>query len=163
MDKVMTKYCIPFYKGYLTIEEEDKILYSIQYTNKCSYKIIERWYSDITEKLYSYLEGRYIDFKDIKIVYKVGNEFYHKIWNITRNIPYGEVRSYGWIADKIGGRVYSRLVGKALSKNPILIIVPCHRVIYSDGRLGGFSSGVELKKYLLEIEGFKIHKNKIYI
>jgi len=159
----MTKYCIPFYKGYLTIEEDGDIVYSIQYTSKCIYKIVGQGYSDIIDKLYRYLNGESIDFRDVKIIYKIGNELYRKIWDTTRDIPYGEVRSYSWIADKIGGRRYSRLIGKALSKNPILIIVPCHRVIYSDGRLGGFSGGIELKKYLLKIEGVKIYNNRVYL
>ncbi len=76
----------------------------------------------------------------------------------TQRIPYGEVRTYGWISEQIGRPKASRAVGQALRYNPLPIIVPCHRVIKRDGTLGGFSSkeGVELKIRLLQLEGVNI-------
>ena len=68
-------------------------------------------------------------------------------------IPYGEVCSYGDIAEKIGNKRYSRAVGGAVNKNPVLIAVPCHRVVGADGALVGFACGLEVKKYLLGVEG----------
>lgn len=72
----------------------------------------------------------------------------------VRKIPYGELKSYKWAAERLGTRAY-RAVGSALSKNPFPIIIPCHRVIRTDGKLGGFSAGIELKKKLLELEGWE--------
>jgi methylated-DNA-[protein]-cysteine S-methyltransferase len=81
-----------------------------------------------------------------------GTEFEKKVWETLREIPYGETRTYKWLAEKIGKPHAFRAVGNALGKNPIPIIFPCHRVIETDGSLGGYSSGVELKRRLLEIE-----------
>ena len=75
-----------------------------------------------------------------------------KVWYALNEIPYGETKTYKWIAEKIGKPAAVRAVGQALSKNPIPIVVPCHRVIESDGSIGGYSSGVNVKKRLLEME-----------
>ncbi len=68
-------------------------------------------------------------------------------------IPYGRVRSYHWIAAKVGGKKYARAVGNALGANPVPLIVPCHRVVAHDGSLGGFSCGLAVKRKLLDLEG----------
>ena len=75
--------------------------------------------------------------------------FQREVWETTRLIPYGETRSYLWVAKQIKRPRAVRAVGQALSKNPLPIIVPCHRVVASDGRLGGFRRGVEMKRHLL--------------
>ena len=78
------------------------------------------------------------------------------MWDETGKIPYGKARTYSWIAERIGKAKAGRAVGNALAKNPFPIIIPCHRVIKKDGRLGGFTSpaGIQLKKELLHLEGF---------
>lgn len=81
-----------------------------------------------------------------------GTEFQMRVWKELLNIPYGETRTYKDIAIKIGRPKAYRAVGNALNKNPILIVVPCHRVIGSNGDLVGFGGGLDLKKRLLEIE-----------
>lgn len=81
-----------------------------------------------------------------------GTAFQKKVWKILTEIPYGETVSYGDIAEKIGGKRYSRAVGGAVNKNPVLIAVPCHRVIGTDGSLTGFACGLSVKKYLLDLE-----------
>lgn len=81
-----------------------------------------------------------------------GTDFQKKVWKILTEIPYGETVSYGDIAEKIGGKRYSRAVGGAVNKNPVLIAVPCHRVIGADGSLTGFACGLSVKKYLLDLE-----------
>ncbi len=81
-----------------------------------------------------------------------GTDFEQKTWNALLHIPYGETRAYKWLAEEIGQPHASRAAGQALSKNPIPIIFPCHRIIESDGSLGGYSSGTEIKRRLLEIE-----------
>lgn len=81
-----------------------------------------------------------------------GTDFQNAVWNELRKIPYGEVRSYTQIAHAIGKTKAMRAVGNANHNNPILIIIPCHRVIGSDGKLTGFAAGIEMKRRLLEIE-----------
>lgn len=81
-----------------------------------------------------------------------GTEFEKKVWETLREIPYGETRTYKWLAEKIGRPHSFRAVGNALGKNPIPIIFPCHRVIETDGSLGGYSAGTEIKRRLLELE-----------
>ncbi|MBI5417485.1 methylated-DNA--[protein]-cysteine S-methyltransferase [Candidatus Poribacteria bacterium] len=78
--------------------------------------------------------------------------FQIKVWEILKSIPFGEIRSYKWVAEKLGSASFSRAVGQANGTNPLPLIIPCHRVIASDGSLGGFSCGIKYKKMLLEIE-----------
>ena len=81
-----------------------------------------------------------------------GTEFQKKVWNALLEIPYGETCSYGQIAQKIGTPKGARAVGGANNRNPIAIIVPCHRVIGGDGKLVGYAGGAEVKKQLLDLE-----------
>jgi O-6-methylguanine DNA methyltransferase len=81
-----------------------------------------------------------------------GTEFDHSVWTALKEIPFGETRTYKWLAEKIGRPNASRAVGQSLGRNPILIILPCHRIIESDGSIGGFSAGIDIKRRLLEIE-----------
>lgn len=84
------------------------------------------------------------------------SDFDVAVWKCAMRIPYGQVRSYGWIAEEIGRKGAARAVGNALGRNPFAPIVPCHRVVAGDMRIGGFSGGVELKKSLLELEGIEL-------
>ncbi len=79
--------------------------------------------------------------------------FRRKVWEVLQTIPYGRVRSYGWVARKIGKPKAARAVGGACGANPVPLLVPCHRVIAGDGSLGGFSGGLGVKKRLLKLEG----------
>ena len=81
-----------------------------------------------------------------------GTDFEKEVWKALKEVPYGETRTYKWLADRLGKPHASRAVGNALGKNPIPVIFPCHRIIESDGSIGGYSSGVEIKRRLLEIE-----------
>ena len=81
-----------------------------------------------------------------------GTAFQHQVWQALVDIPYGETRSYGEIAEAIGNPKAVRAVGAANGANPIPIIVPCHRVIGSDGGLTGFGGGLDAKRYLLDLE-----------
>lgn len=88
----------------------------------------------------------------------IGGEFRQEVWNILREIPYGEVITYGGIANKMAAKMgkqsmSSQAVGGAVGHNPISIIVPCHRVVGSNGSLTGFAGGVQMKIKLLELEG----------
>jgi methylated-DNA-[protein]-cysteine S-methyltransferase len=81
-----------------------------------------------------------------------GTSFQKRVWAELMNIPYGETRSYGQLADAIGRRSAVRAVGAANGRNPISIIVPCHRVIGGNGTLVGYGGGLERKRFLLELE-----------
>lgn len=97
-----------------------------------------------------YLKGqrRTFDFP-----YKLhGTEFQKKVWNALCQIPYGETRTYKQIAAAVGNPKASRAVGMANNKNPIAIVVPCHRVIGTDGSLVGYAGGLSIKQALLELE-----------
>lgn len=82
-----------------------------------------------------------------------GTDFQHQVWRALRSIPYGQTRSYGEIAKQIGKPSASRAVGAANGRNPLPIVVPCHRVIGSTGTLTGFGGGLEAKATLLKLEG----------
>jgi methylated-DNA-[protein]-cysteine S-methyltransferase len=91
-----------------------------------------------------------------------GTKFQNKVWDALRTIPFGETRSYGEIAKQIGNAKAMRAVGAANGRNPISIIVPCHRVIGASGQLTGFAGGLDIKERLLSLEGnrdAKILKN----
>lgn len=81
-----------------------------------------------------------------------GTEFQRQVWAALRDIPYGETRSYGQIAQAVGRPKAVRAVGMANHRNPISIIVPCHRVVGADGSLTGYGGGLENKKFLLALE-----------
>lgn len=81
-----------------------------------------------------------------------GNPFQQLVWAQLAAIPYGETRSYGQLADALGDRGLARAVGAANGQNPLSIIVPCHRVVGSDGTLTGYAGGVRRKAFLLELE-----------
>lgn len=82
-----------------------------------------------------------------------GTHFQQKVWQALRNIPCGKTYSYKQIAEQIGNSKASRAIGMANNKNPILLLIPCHRVIGANGKLIGFAAGLEMKKYLLTLEG----------
>ncbi|SEE88589.1 methylated-DNA-[protein]-cysteine S-methyltransferase [Arthrobacter alpinus] len=82
----------------------------------------------------------------------VGSDFQHRVWAALREIPYGELRSYGDLAAQLGDRSMAQAVGSANGRNPISIIVPCHRVVGADGSLVGYAGGLERKEFLLELE-----------
>jgi len=78
--------------------------------------------------------------------------FARRVWRAASRIPFGETRSYAWIADRVGGPNFARAVGGALGGNPVPIVIPCHRVVGAGGALGGFTGGLQLKNWLLEFE-----------
>jgi len=98
-----------------------------------------------------YFRGEKEDFLSLPLDFLSGTPYQIKVWLEARKIPYGKTETYKSLALKLNHRGY-RSVGQALSQNPLLIIIPCHRVISSGGRLGGFSAGLELKTYLLRLE-----------
>ena len=85
-----------------------------------------------------------------------GTEFQKKVWHALKEIPYGHTACYQEVAAMIGNEKASRAIGNANHHNPVVIIVPCHRVIRADGSIGGYGGGIERKKYLLNLEGIKL-------
>ncbi len=81
-----------------------------------------------------------------------GTPFQQKVWRALQAVPYGETRSYQWIANKIRNPAAVRAVGQANGKNPFSLVVPCHRIIQKDGSIGGYTGGLAIKRKLLAIE-----------
>lgn len=102
------------------------------------------------KQLNEYFKGERDSF-DIELDF-VGTDFQKKVWAALLTIPFGETRSYGELASKLGDKNASRAVGSANGKNPISIICPCHRVIGASGKLTGFAGGLEAKAFLLALE-----------
>ncbi len=103
------------------------------------------------EQLTEYFAGRR-EFFDLPLG-ALGTPFQQSVWHALALIPYGELRSYRDIAQTIGKPAAVRAVGAANGRNPLPIVVPCHRVIGSDGRLTGFAGGLDAKAFLLQLEG----------
>ena len=103
----------------------------------------------------SCLKGEAVDLADIPLDLEAAPEFHRKVYEVARTIPPGRTMTYGEIAKRLGVPHESREVGQALGRNPVAIIVPCHRVLGADGKMGGFSAngGVATKRRMLEIEG----------
>ncbi len=112
------------------------------------------------EILDRYFEGKSVDFREISVNIEDGTLFQKLVWETIHQIPHGEVRSYKWIAEKIGRPKSVRAVGNATGSNPITIIIPCHRVIGSNGNLGGYGGGLERKRQLLSLEGYPVKELK---
>lgn len=107
------------------------------------------------KQLNEYFEGKRTRF-DIPLEPENATPYRLKVWNALQTIPFGKTRSYREIAEMIGNPLGARSVGNACGANPILILIPCHRVIGSHRKLGGFSSGIELKKELLKWENINL-------
>ena len=107
--------------------------------------------AEARKELSEYFAQRRAEFA-LRTIFVEGTPFEKEVWGILKEIPYGETRTYKWIADRIGKPHACRAVGNALGKNPLPVIFPCHRIIESDGSLGGYTPGVEIKRRLLEIE-----------
>ncbi len=105
----------------------------------------------VHEQLKRYFDGNLKRFR-VK-TQLLGTDFQLQVWTALRSIPFGTTSTYSAIADSIGNPLASRAVGQAVGRNPISIIVPCHRVIGEDGSLVGFGGGIDRKKILLQIEG----------
>ena len=90
-----------------------------------------------------------------------GSAFDLRVWALLRDIPFGELRGYGQLASDLGKPTASRAVGGACGRNPLLIVVPCHRVVGASGRLTGFAAGLPAKKALLALEGQRVQSDRV--
>ncbi|MDO8909184.1 MAG: methylated-DNA--[protein]-cysteine S-methyltransferase [Pseudohongiella sp.] len=107
-------------------------------------------FKPVKQQLSAYFAGELTEF-ELKLAPQ-GTDFQRAVWSALEQIPYGETRSYGDIAAQIGKPEASRAVGAANGQNPLPIVVPCHRVIGSNGNLTGFGGGIECKQFLLRLE-----------
>lgn len=103
-------------------------------------------------QLTDYLAGTRRSF-DLSLDLSRGTSFQRKVWRTLRRVSYGRLRSYQWVAIRVGGRQYARAVGNAVGANPMPIVIPCHRIVAQDTSLGGFSGGLPTKRKLLTLEG----------
>ena len=150
-DTIVDTFQSPF--GTLYLSFSGRVLTGIGYERpKHPRPLQETKYSlRFKKELEAYFQGRMSTF-DQEVGFPEGTDFEQEVWLALRDIPYGETRSYKWLAERIGRPKATRAVGRALGRNPIPIVLPCHRVIESDGSLGGYSSGVDIKRRLLDIE-----------
>jgi methylated-DNA-[protein]-cysteine S-methyltransferase len=107
-------------------------------------------FAEVREQLEQYFAGERRDF-DVPLAL-TGSPFEVGVWEALRRIPYGETVSYGWLACEVGSPGAARAVGLANGRNPIALIVPCHRVIGADGSLTGYGGGLGRKRFLLDLE-----------
>ena len=112
--------------------------------SKIPFEAIIKFYVDYFSGHNTFFSGKF-DFTNATV-------FQQTVWKATCRIPYGKTRSYRWIALNIDKPFSYRAVGNALNKNPLPIIIPCHRVINSNGQLGGYGGGIDIKKQLLNLE-----------
>jgi methylated-DNA-[protein]-cysteine S-methyltransferase len=113
-------------------------------------------FREAADQLQAYFAGELTEF-DLPLA-TGGAPFQQRVWAELRNIPYGSTISYGELARQVGNPKASRAVGAANGSNPISVIIPCHRVIGSNGKLTGYGGGIERKKYLLEFEAETLAK-----
>ncbi len=107
-------------------------------------------FAEMTQQLDEYFAGTRTDF-DL-LVQLDGTEFQMRVWTELRAIPYGQTISYGELARRVGSPHAYRAVGTANGHNPLAVVIPCHRVIASDGSLGGYGGGLDRKRWLLALE-----------
>lgn len=111
----------------------------------------ERGFEPVEQQLSEYFAGERTEFELATTV--AGDEFQRRVWALIDRIPYGQTTTYGGMAQEPGDAVLARDVGAAVGRNPLSIVVPCHRVVGKDGKLTGYAGGLERKRFLLELEG----------
>lgn len=108
-------------------------------------------FADLLARLQAYFCGQMVNFAE-PVDLSAASVFQRRVWEATRLIPYGETRSYRWVAGQIKQPAAARAVGQALGRNPLPILIPCHRVVTTSGKLGGYRGGWARKQYLLRLE-----------
>lgn len=148
----MNSYAVyPFPFGRLRIGYEDGAVTLLERTAQPAGRQGRTALTDLTfQQVMEYLDGRRREFDFPYVLH--GTPFQENVWQALRDIPYGETRTYGQIAAAVGSPRAARAVGMANHRNPILLAVPCHRVIGADGSLTGYGSGLDMKAALLELE-----------
>ena len=110
----------------------------------------EERFGDAKGQLAEYFAGRRERF-DLRLDAR-GDEFQRRVWELISCIPYGQTVTYGDLAGRLGGQALAKDVGAAVGRNPLCVVVPCHRVVGRDGRLTGYAGGLARKRFLLDLE-----------
>ena len=112
-------------------------------------------FTAIADRLLAYFAGAPVSFEDVRVDVEDASRFHRAAWEGCRSIPFGETRNYKWVAAQAGRPGAARAAGQSMARNRLPIIIPCHRVIGSDGRLVGYGRGssmLRLKRWLLDLE-----------
>lgn len=140
--------------GYITVKATDDYILEVSIKDTADALEENQSVNELCREAYvqikEYLSGRRKTF-DLPIN-PSGSQFQNEVWQHTMDIPYGQVITYSQLAQRIGKPNSYRAVGNALHKNPLLLLVPCHRVNGTDNRLLGYAAGIQIKKYLQDFE-----------
>ncbi len=123
------------------------------------FPVPDKQLAELIDVLTRYFSGEAVGIS-VPLKFSGHTDFQRDVWRVATEIRYGEVRTYGWVAARLGRAKTARAVGGALAQNPFPVVIPCHRVVSADGSLGGFSAGLEWKKALLQLEGTCLKWNK---
>lgn len=137
--------------GKIKIEAEGESIIGVSFSMESSEWDENEAVIKCKNQLQEYFEGKRKEF-DLNIKFIKGTEFQISVWKALSNISYGEKITYKSIAEKINNPKAVRAVGGANNKNPIAIIIPCHRVVGSNGKMVGYAGGIDKKEYLLKLE-----------
>lgn len=137
--------------GVICIEAEDDAITKLSFVRETQASVSCPLLDEAEQQLREYLAGERKTF-DLPLDPR-GTPFQQKVWAALQEIPWGETRTYGDIARQVGRPGGARAVGMANNRNPISIIIPCHRVIGADGKLVGYGGGLDKKAFLLRLEG----------
>ncbi|HMC51056.1 MAG TPA: methylated-DNA--[protein]-cysteine S-methyltransferase [Solirubrobacterales bacterium] len=111
----------------------------------------ERGFEPAQQQLSEYFAGERTEFGLATMI--AGDDFQRRVWELIDRVPYGQTTTYGEMAGELGDPALAREVGSAVGRNPLSIVIPCHRVVGKDGKLTGYAGGLERKRVLLELEG----------
>ena len=148
--------------GELLLEGTHKALHRLSFVNDKPILICDssgrddRVFQPVYQQLNDYFRGERVKFDIDLLIDESANRFHRLVWQELRKIPYGCTKSYKDIAQQIGNPKACRAVGQANNRNPISIVIPCHRVIGADGSLTGFGGGLATKEFLLRHEGVEL-------
>lgn len=133
-------------------------------TSQVAMQEVERWLAgarrdpaalaQVRERLSAYLKGHPVSLSDIQVDIEDAPPFFRRAWEACRRIPRGQVRTYAWLAQEAGHPKAARAAGQAMARNRLPILVPCHRVLGSNGGLHGYGGGLDMKARLLALEGW---------
>lgn len=138
---------------YLSFGKIEKAQFVVQLFKQFKQEFVQNNYAfvELISELERYFAGKKVEF-NFKVDFSIWTNFQQDVWKEVRNIPYGQKVTYKDVAIRIGKHKSARAVGQANSKNPVLLIIPCHRVVENGNKLGGFSAGKDIKKRFLQIE-----------
>jgi methylated-DNA-[protein]-cysteine S-methyltransferase len=148
---------LPTSLGELTVVREDRVLTGLYFPrhwprpDRAAFgQHTDEGFEEVARQLGEYLDGDRTTFElSLKVT---GDEFDRRVWELITGVPYGETTTYGELARELGAGTDPRDVGAAVGRNPLCIIIPCHRVVGATGKLTGYAGGLDRKRALLEIE-----------